>query len=245
VRGIPIAGDDEHRPLGSTSALEGIDGTGSDLTRLLSLSDGVFAFAMTFLAVTLLLPQVSGVSSEPALTSYLTKLQPAFVGYVLSFFVIAGWWSSHHRLFSSIVRYDGAIVRYNSFVLLVISVTPFLVSLLFAYSSSSLGPGSLSGRLAVAIFAAVQGLGGLALLAIWHHASRGHRLLRPSLPEGWIRSTEYTQLLKVGVFFASVGIAFVSPLAAELSWIVMIIGIGHRFRSHPVAPRRRSDSPPG
>ena len=192
--------------------------------------------------MTLLLPQVTGVGSGPALTSYLAKLEPAFVGYILSFFVIAGWWSTHHRLFSSIVRYDGPIVRYNSFVLLVISLTPFLVSLLFAYGSSSLGPGSLSGRLAVALFATVQGLGGLALLAIWRHATRGHRLVRASLPEGWVRSTEYNQLLKVGVFFASVGIAFASPLVAELSWIVMIIGLGHRFRSRPVEPHRAPEA---
>ena len=180
-------------------------------------------------------------SSEPALTSYLVKLEPAFIGFVLSFFVIAGWWSSHHRLFSAIVRYDAAIVRYNSFVLLVIALTPFLVSLLFAYSTSDITPGPLSGRLAVAIFAAAQGLGGLALLALWHHASRGHRLVRASLPEGWIRATEYSQLLKVGVFFASIGIAFASPLVAELSWIVMIVGLGHRLGRHPF---ERTHAPP-
>ncbi len=111
-------------------------------------------------------------------------------------------------------------------------MTPFLVSLLFAYSTSSLEPGPISGRLAVAIFAAVQGLGGLALLALWHHATHGHRLVRPSLPAEWIRATEHGQIVKVGVFFASVGIAFASPLVAELTWILMIVGIGHGFRRH-------------
>jgi uncharacterized membrane protein len=135
----------------------------------------------------------------------------------------------HHRLFSAIDRYDPPLVRLNSFFLLVISVTPFLVSLLTAYSTSSLGPGPLSSSLAVAIYAGVQALGGLSLLAIWWHATEGRHLVRPSVTDAWIRATERRQLLTVVVFAASMGIAFVSPLAAELSWIVVIWGFGRRL----------------
>jgi hypothetical protein len=53
----------------------------------------------------------------------------------------------------------------------------------------------------------------------------------------WIRATEVGQLLTVVVFGASIGIAFVSPLVAELTWIVMIFG----FRSRLL---RRGRSPP-
>lgn len=236
--GAPIAGEDEREAeeLGARR-LEGIDGTGSDLSRLLSLSDGVFAFALTFLAITILLPQAGG-AALPSLTAYLARLEPAFVGYLLSFFVIATWWSAHHRLFSSIVRYDQRLVRYNTFFLLVISVTPFLVSLLFAYVPNGFGRGSPSARLAVALYGLVQALGGTMLLVIWRHASYRRRLVRPSLPDEWIRQTEQNQLLTVVVFLASVGIAFLSPLVAELTWIIMIFGPGRRFlrRSPPPLP---------
>ena len=237
--GTGIAGSDEliqEDP--EAPRLEGIDGTGTDLSRLLALSDGVFAFALTFLAVSLLLPQMNGGSSLPSLTSYLTRLEPAFVGYLLSFFVIATWWSTHHRLFSSIVRYDPTVVRLNSLFLLVISVTPFLVSILFAYSPDGFGRGSESSQLAVALYGGIQGLGGLSLLAIWRHATRRHRLLRPTVPEEWVRATEANQLLIVVVFAVSTGIAFVAPLVAELTWIVMILGLGRLLRRR--GPSRRN-----
>lgn len=157
---------------------------------------------------------------------YLGKLEPAFVGYVLSFFVIGSWWGGHQRLFSALTRYDPTVVRLNSMFLLVVSVTPFLVSLLFAYSPGNFGMGSLSDRLAVALYGGVQALGGLALLGIWRHATRDHRLVRRTLPDEWIRSTEIARIYTVVVFATSAGIAFVSPLVAELGWIVMIVGIG-------------------
>jgi uncharacterized membrane protein len=209
--------------------LEGLDGAGSDLSRLVSLSDGVFAFSMTFLAVTLLLPTATGSAPLPSLPSYLGRLEPAFIGYMLSFFVIAAWWNTHHRLFSCIVRYDQVVVRLNSFFLLVISVTPFLVSLLFAYSPNGFAGGSLSDRLSVMIYAAVQALGGCVLLGVWHHATHGSRLVAPTLPAEWIHATEQAQLLTVGVFAGSILIALASPLAAELAWIVMIFGFTRRF----------------
>jgi uncharacterized membrane protein len=194
----------------------------------------VFAFALTFLAVSLLLPEALQGTGVPSLPAYLGRLEPAFVGYVLSFFVIASWWGAHHRLFSSIVRYDPTLVRLNSFFLLMISVTPFLVSVLFAYSPNGFGVSSLSARLAVALYGGVQTLGGLVLLAIWRHASRGRRLIRRSIPEAWVRVTEENRLFNVVVFASSVGLAFVSPLAAELLWIGMILGFGrHVVRRVP------------
>jgi uncharacterized membrane protein len=212
-----------------TPRLEGIDGSGSDLSRLFSLSDGVFAFALTFLAVSLLLPQALGTAAPLTLAAYLRKLEPGLVTYILSFFIIASWWGVHHRLFSAFSRYDPTLVRLNSFFLLVISITPFLVSLLFTYSSSSLGPGSLSSRLAVVLYAGVQAAGGVTLLAIWRHATGGRRLVRRSVSDAWIVHTERTQLLTVAVFGGSMAVAFASPLVAELLWIVVIFGFNRRL----------------
>jgi len=243
--GTTIGGVDERAPDGPR--LEGVAGTGTDLSRLFALSDGVFAFALTFLAVTLVLPATLGSSTLPPLPRYLASLQSSFVGYVLSYFVVASWWSSHHRLFSSFVRYDALLVRLNTFFLLVISITPFLVSLLFAYGPNDFRPSSLSARLAVVIYAAVQALGGATLLGIWRHATRDHRLVAATLPESWIRATEKIQWLNVGTFVVSIGIAFASPLLAELLWIVMIFGVSRRLIPRlgrkPPAPST-ADRPP-
>ncbi len=136
------------------------------------------------------------------------------------------------------------LVRLNSFFLLLISITPFLVSLLFAYSPDGFSRGSLSDREAVALYGAAMLAGGVDLLAIWRHATRGHRLVRPHLSERWIRSTERSQLMVVGTFGISIGVAFVSPLAAELTWIVMIFGVSRRLFARRGRPPHESPGPP-
>ncbi|MFY9716787.1 MAG: TMEM175 family protein [Thermoplasmata archaeon] len=219
-------------PPSERRAVEGLDGSGTDLGRLLSLSDGVFAFALTFLVVSLLLP-APGTTTVPSLNSLLSRLEPGFLAYALSFFVIATWWDSHHRLFSPIVRYDATLVRLNNFFLLVISITPFLVDLLFEY-----GPGNgspiQSTQVAIVLYAGVQALGGLDLLVIWRHATHGHRLVDPSLPEEWIRGMELNQAAVVAVFLVSMAVALLSPITAELVWIVMVFVRIHRRTPRPV-----------
>jgi len=202
-------------------SVEGLDGSGTDLGRLLSLSDGVFAFALTFLVVTLILPAIS-TGGPPSLAAYLGKLEPGFLAYGLSFFVIATWWDAHHRLFSAIVRYDAWLVRLNNLFLLAISITPFLVGILFDYGPGRGVPAG-STQLAILLYAGVQSLAGVDLLAVWRHATRAHRLVDPALPAEWIRATERHQVAVVLVFLASMGIVAFFPVGAELAWIFMIV----------------------
>ncbi len=243
---------DEERTVADEERLvEGLDGAGSDMSRVISLSDGVFAFALTFLVVSLVLPTALSSGSLPPLNAYLAKLEPAFVGYFLSFFIIAGWWAAHHRIFSPIVRYDSLLTRLNNLFLLEISVTPFLVGILFEYGPKTNGtwltvfaPQSAQTQEAVQIYAITQVIAGLTLLAIWRHSTRDHRLVEPRLPREWIRATERDQAMLVLIFAASFPLAFLSPFAAELVWIFMVTGFGRRllFRRH-APPRPRSGRP--
>jgi uncharacterized membrane protein len=218
-------------------AVEGLDGTGSDMSRLISVSDGVFAFSLTFLVIELVIPQKLASGNYPNLSSYLAGEQTALIAYALAFWIIASWWGSHHRLFSPIVRYDGLLVRLNTVFLMIIAVTPFLVGILTEYGASAdFSPGSQSTQIAVALYGGVQAVGGLTLLAIWRHSTRGHRLVRASLPPAWIRATEQSQLTNVLVFAASVPVAFVVPFLSEVMWILVIIGLRH-FRAKTSALR--------
>jgi uncharacterized membrane protein len=201
--------------------------------RLLALSDGVFAFSLTFLVVGLILPR-AGSTGLPSLSGYLGALEPQFVAYLLSFFIIGSWWMSHHRIFSPIVRYDALLVRLNNLFLLVISVTPFLVGVLFDYGPGSTGVSLASSRLAVIIYSLAQAGGGGILLGIWRHSTRGRRLVVDDLPSEWIRTTELRQVAVVAIFLVAIPVVFVYPLAAELVWILAIVGVGRLARrAHP------------
>jgi uncharacterized membrane protein len=221
-------------------SVEGLDGTGSDMSRILSISDGVFAFSLTFLVINLVLP-TPGKGPYPDLFSFLAQEWPATIAYALSFFIIASWWNAHRRLFSPIVRYDGTLTRLNTIFLLLIAVTPFLVGILYEYGPGvTLGASTLPARVAVAIYAGAQSIAGLVLLGIWRHSTRGHRLVRPSLPPSWIHATEQMQLANVVVFALSIPVAFVAPFVSILMWILVIVGVRHILRTKRSRPAQRS-----
>jgi len=240
---VPLDGGTPTTSAAARRPYEGLDGTGTDLGRLLSLSDGVFAFSLTFLVVSLVLPS-PGSTSLPSLPVLLQRLLPGFIGYALSFLIISTWWTTHHRLFSPIVRYDSVLVRLNNLFLLVISITPFLVALLLDYGPGK-GTSIESTQLAVLLYSGVQALGGLDLLVIWRHATRQRRLVEADLPEEWVKGTERSQLGVVAVFLAAMPVVFVSPIVAELVWVAMLGVRPRHLRPHPARIPPRPGDPSG
>lgn len=223
--------------------VEGLDGTGSDMSRIIGMSDAVFAFSMTFLVITLVLPGQAAVSHVD-LAGYLGSIWPALLAYMISFFIIATWWGAHRRLFSPIVRYDQVLIRLNNLFLLEIAITPFLVGILFYFGpGANLGRGSLSAELAVALYASAQVAGGLLLLSVWRYATRGHRLVEERLSAHWIRQTEDAQLTNLVVFAVSIPVAFLVPFVSILMWIVVAVSwrhVGRKSRAKRPSPPRPS-----
>ena len=74
--------------------------------RILALSDGVFAIAITLLILEITLPATTG---DTGLTRALLQLWPRYLAYVLSFVVIARFWVTHHLAFRLIGRYDAVL----------------------------------------------------------------------------------------------------------------------------------------
>jgi len=63
------------------------------LDRLLALSDGIFAFAITLLALDLVTPVIIGQATNASLTIALANEFHSFLGFLVSFWVITmfGW----------------------------------------------------------------------------------------------------------------------------------------------------------
>ncbi len=201
--------------------LEGLDESGTDLTRIISLSDGIFAFAMTLLVINLSIPVIgSSQSTAGGLYGYLQLFYQNIVAYGVAFWVIGSWWRFHHRLFSAIVRYDRVLTTLNLAFLLTISITAFPTALVFEYGTRHLFEFGTSANLAVIIFGGVQTIAGFLLWAIWHYASGSGNLVRPTLSPEWRRVTSTMELNRALVFLASIGIAAVSPSLAEATWFV-------------------------
>jgi uncharacterized membrane protein len=201
----PVEGSDVHVESQAAGLLE----------RLIFLSDGVFAIAMTLLVVELAVPTLaSGASAD--LGRELWALGPRYLSYAISFVVIASYWTSHQRIFRYLLRADSTLVWLNILLLLCIAFQPFPTSVLGAYGTT---PG-------VTFYAATLCVTGILVLVMWLYATRGRRLVSPQLDRRLIEHHTWRAASVPLVFLVSIGIAQVNPTAAEFSWLAVAVLVG-------------------
>jgi uncharacterized membrane protein len=185
--------------------------------RILALTDGVFAFALTLLVLTLAVPSIPTIGIPPAIVSgnlgaHLWHDWGAFLGYVFVFVMIAYWWLAHHRLFRYIVRYDDVLVSLNLMLLLEIAVMPFVLKVFVSYDQA---------QVAVILFALIQISAALTIGVLWRYASHNHRLIAREVPDEILRYFGARTLVTPAIFALSIGVSFVSVSAAEFLWVTV------------------------
>jgi uncharacterized membrane protein len=175
-----------------------------EFNRIVAFSDGVFAIAMTLLVLGLTIP--SGVSD---LTRALLDDQGDFLAYAISFAVLARYWLAHHRFFSALERFDRRLMTLNLFYLAWIALVPFSSQVLGDYGDKTD---------AVVLYAINMILvsGSFYLQVVYAYQ---RELFRAEAREFERRYNGPLSLVRVGVFTASIPVAFVSVLAAELLWV--------------------------
>jgi TMEM175 potassium channel family protein len=103
------------------------------LERLVFFSDAVFAIAITLLVIEIHVPHVESGSPDIAYLAALAHLIPNFVGYAVSFGVIAAFWAGHHRAFYLAGRYRGGILIWNFLLLGAIGFMPFVTAFMSSH----------------------------------------------------------------------------------------------------------------
>jgi uncharacterized membrane protein len=178
------------------------------LGRILAFSDGVFAFAITLLIIDVRLP--AGISSSD-LSSALRELWPNYLSFLLSFFVIGLYWTAHVRLFRDIIRYDQNLIWLDLLFLLFIVVIPFSTSVLSLHVS----------QLSVTVYAIVMACAGYMHTILRLYAEGNHRLVDKTLHRSYIRRGILFSLFAPVGFTVSIGVAFLSSIAAIVLWVVI------------------------
>jgi TMEM175 potassium channel family protein len=176
--------------------------------RILALSDGVFAIAITLLILQFAVPATA---SGAGLPKALLGLWPRYLAYVVSFVVIARFWITHRLAFRLIAREDGVLVWLNLLLLMFVAFLPFPTAVVGAHAGSP----------AAAVFYAMSViLASIASAAYWWYASGRGRLLRPDAGRARVRALR-ARGLSGPVFFAlTLPIAVFAPHAAEIVWIL-------------------------
>src|SRR5215471_7387072 len=117
-----------------------------DSGRLEAFSDGVFAVAITLLALNLAVP---GPGPGP-LARQLAGHWPSFAAYLVSFLTIGIIWVNHHTLFKNFAGIDRPLLFINLMLLFFVVAIPFATATIAAYLSR----GGADASLAAALFQA-------------------------------------------------------------------------------------------
>jgi uncharacterized membrane protein len=147
---------------------------GEDLSRVLALSDGIFAFALTLLAVDLDVPQIASNLVAEELPGEILGLLPKFMIFALAFYLVMVKWMAHRRIFKHVVRYDSTLIWFNNLFLLFIAFMPVPTSVLGRYPQE---PSALI------FFGIVQIVTSFAQWGLWSYVTRGHRFVDASVDE--------------------------------------------------------------
>jgi uncharacterized membrane protein len=179
--------------------------------RLVTLTDGVLAIAMTLLVLDIRLPGSAEEMSDGALWAAVVGIWPQIFSYGLSFLVIANLWLTHVQKFRHVQRSSPTLIRLHILFLLAVGLVPFTTSLL-AESGNSVSTAIYAGEMA---FASLL----LGLIAV-HVDAAG--LAQEPATHGRLRLVMLSQLGATVVFGASAGIAFISPSGAKYFWLLLI-----------------------
>jgi len=178
--------------------------------RVVFFSDAVFAIALTLLVIDLRVPEIDNGETS---FDVIVGLLPGFLGYVISFAVIAINWNGHHRKFRVINGFDSRLIQLNFLLLFLIAFTPFPTSLISEY------PGEIA---SVVLYASVIISLNLVQLAMWSYAWRHDlidKLVDPDLYRYVVRN-----LLAVPIVFGSSILVAVlwSPDIAMYWWVLAV-----------------------
>ncbi len=187
--------------------------------RLVMFTDGIFAIAITLLALEIRIPELE---NHAELGQAIINLLPQIFVFVLAFMQVGILWLAHQRMFRNIVRTDSTFMWISLIYLMLIAFLPVPSGTLARYGSEF--P-------AVEFFAITLVLVGVVELIMWQYASSNRRLLHSDVTDLQIKETQWRTYYMIAVFGVSILIAFASPLLAMLSWILLLFtrGLVRRF----------------
>lgn len=200
------------------------------LDRLLFLSDGVFAIAITLLVLEIALPHISGgfQAEERQFPDALWGVWPQVLTYALTFLIVGVYWMSHQRMFEHLARANTVLAWLNVFFLMSVAFLPIPSKILGEY-------GALGA--AVRFYALSLMVPGLWIVAMWWYATDHHRLIEKDLAPDIIRHRLERSLIAPVVFVVAIGLSYLNPHLAAASLLLVVVGVA----THEIWHRRHME----
>ena len=191
------------------------------LDRLMALTDGVIAIAITILVLGIDIPEGHSFS-EKGLIAFLGKIGHDVLIYAVSFVAVVTFWLQHHALFLYLRYCNRALIWLNTIFLFSITLIPFLSKLKFTYEQEPE---------VVRLFCVGVFFCGLMLLAMWRYVlSHSELLWRPTMDQSVIRSMTLRILLAPAVAVVAFCLSFIDVrLGTHAFFLIPLGALRHRL----------------
>jgi uncharacterized membrane protein len=180
---------------------------------VVSFGDAIFAFAITFMTLSIDIPDLPTNLTESQLLSRLYDLYPQVESYIISFAVISIFWISYHQVFNYIKESHISMVYLNLLFLLFITFLSVTTSLVIEYDSY---------QMPYVMYCVVVIMTSSLLALIWWYATKNYRFVDKDIHPLFIRGLMVNLLLVPFVFAISILVSFFNLDIAQYLWLVIV-----------------------
>ena len=182
------------------------------LEHVTSFADAIFAFSITFMAITINIPHFSQNLTQTQVIDKLLESLPEFEIYVISFFMTGIYWIAYHQIFNHIVG-SHYITTWLTLVFL------FFITLIPLATNMQIGYGHY--QIVFVLYALVLTIAGVLLTITWLHATK-NKLINENLTQIEIHYISLESILSPVVFLLSILVSFIDLKIAYYFWLVII-----------------------
>jgi uncharacterized membrane protein len=179
---------------------------------VVSFGDAIFAFAITFMTLSIDIPDLPANLTESQLLSRLSDMYPQVESYIISFAVIAIFWISYHQVFNFIKESHISMVYLNLLFLLFITFLSVTTSLVINYGSY---------QIPYVLYCILVIMTSSLLALIWWFGTKDYRLIDKNVHPLFIRGVLVNLLLIPCVFAISILISFFDLDIAQYFWLII------------------------
>ncbi|MGX5845951.1 TMEM175 family protein [Mesorhizobium sp. PL10] len=179
--------------------------------RVVGITDGVFAIALTLIVLEIRVPAHQMVHSEGELLSAIAALAPRFLTYALSFLTLTIFWFGQQAQHGLIARSDRRLATLNLCFLAFIALLPFSTDLLADF---------LEFRTAVLVYWLNLFMLGVTLFCSWWYADKNGFLAEDLDAE--TTHTVYMRIVKAQILWAiGAALCLITPLLS-IGFILLV-----------------------
>ena len=192
-------------------------------SRVEALADGVFAFAMTLMVLTIddVPTNVPKAEENQAIIQHLFQISPDFQIYVLAFISLGGFWYAHQIQFKSMKRVDPTLIWLNIFMMMFIALVPFSTGLAGDYGDA---------QISVLVMEVNILILGIMFYVHWSYATSHPQLLHRPIEKEGINLGKDIYIIIILISLVAIGLSFISPPFSAALYILMPFSFAARHR---------------